>query len=107
MSILISPSNNTGWGLGTSKMFGGAKRRSSEYPVLVRRHFRAPWGARKGRLRQRTTVDDVIDSVVEDARNWSGPAAAAIRSMAPRRRNVYWVRDAATGTRVPVYSRPK
>lgn len=191
MSILISPSNNTGWGLrAPSKMYGGARQRSTQHPVRVRGHFRAPWGALKGRVRARTTVDDVIDQVVADARNYtpataapvstvdavidsvvadarryaraksrrrriarrhrSTPAmraarallrrarrtgrramlraarraasgasagrtrrraataaAAAIASMSrPRRGNVYWVRDAATGVRVPVRTRP-
>ncbi|AFD21942.1 pVII [Simian adenovirus A1173] len=74
MSVLISPSNNTGWGLGVSKMYGGAKRRSSEHPVRVRGHFRAPWGAHKRGRTGRTTVDEVIDSVVADAANYT-PAA--------------------------------
>lgn len=182
MSILISPSNNTGWGLGVAKMYGGAKRRSEQHPVRVRGHFRAPWGSHsRGRTVGRTTVDDVIDSVVEEARNYQsgrstvdeviegvvadarayarrrsrarrrarrGPtaamraarsllrraravgrraarraaanaaagrvrrraaqraAAAITRMSAPRRGNVYWVRDAATGVRVPVRTRP-
>ncbi|AAS10437.1 pVII [Simian adenovirus 24] len=191
MSILISPSNNTGWGLrAPSKMYGGARQRSTQHPVRVRGHFRAPWGALKGRVRSRTTVDDVIDQVVADARNYTPAAApastvdavidsvvadarryaraksrrrriarrhrstpamraarallrrarrtgrramlraarraasgsssagrtrrraataaaAAIASMSrPRRGNVYWVRDAATGVRVPVRTRP-
>lgn len=52
MAVLISPSNNTGWGLGVRGMFGsgrrltgGARERSDDYPVLVRQHYRAPWGA--------------------------------------------------------------
>ncbi len=190
MSILISPSNNTGWGLhAPSKMYGGARQRSTQHPVRVRGHFRAPWGALKGRVRSRTTVDDVIDQVVADARNYTPAAApvstvdavidsvvadarryaraksrrrriarrhrsttamraaqallrrarrtgrramlraarraasgasagrtrrraataatAAIASMSrPRRGTVYWVRDAATGVRVPVRTRP-
>ncbi len=189
MSILISPSNNTGWGLRTpTRMYGGARKRSTQHPVRVRGHFRAPWGALKGRTRTRTTVDDVIDQVVADARNYTPAApastvdavidsvvadardyarrksrrrrigrrhratpamraarallrrakrvgrramlraarraasgastgrsrrraataaAAAIANMAqPRRGNVYWVRDATTGQRVPVRTRP-
>ncbi|AIT70978.1 core protein precursor pVII [Simian adenovirus DM-2014] len=79
MSILISPSNNTGWGLGVNKMYGGAKHRSNQHPVRVRGHYRAPWGAysRNRRPAERTTVDDVIDSVVADARNYNSPAAAS------------------------------
>ncbi|ADZ39841.1 pVII [Simian adenovirus 49] len=75
MSVLISPSNNTGWGLGVSKMYGGAKRRSSEHPVRVRGHYRAPWGAHKRGRTGRTTVDEVIDSVVADAANYTPGAA--------------------------------
>ena len=81
MSILISPSNNTGWGLrAPSKMYGGARQRSTQHPVRVRGHFRAPWGALKGRVRARTTVDDVIDQVVADARNYT-PAAAPVSTV--------------------------
>ncbi len=72
MSILISPSNNTGWGLrAPSKMFGGARKRSEQHPVRVRGHYRAPWGAHKRGRTGRTTVDDVIDSVVEQARHYT------------------------------------
>ncbi|AZI15459.1 core protein precursor pVII [Human adenovirus 86] len=83
MSILISPSNNTGWGLTRpSTMYGGAKKRSQQHPVRVRGHFRAPWGAyKRGRTSTtaavRTTVDDVIDSVVADARNYT-PAPSTV-----------------------------
>lgn len=186
MSILISPSNNTGWGLGSTRMYGGAKTRSSQHPVRVRGHYRAPWGAHTRGRTGRTTVDDVIDSVVADARKYRRPAAsagstvdavidevvadardyarrrrrlrhrrrrptAAMRAAralvrrarrvgrramlraarraatptgrarrraaaaaasaianlaAPRRGNVYWVRDSVTGMRVPVRTRP-
>ncbi|WOR02120.1 core protein precursor pVII [Human adenovirus 12] len=185
MSILVSPSNNTGWGLGAARMYGGAKTRSSQHPVRVRGHYRAPWGAHTRGRTGRTTVDDVIDSVVADARNYRAPAetagstvdavidevvanarayarrrrrlrrrrrpttamraaralvrrarrigrrammraarraatpagrarrraaaaaATAIANLAaPRRGNVYWVRDSVTGTRVPVRTRP-
>ncbi len=82
MSILISPSNNTGWGLlrAPSKMFGGARKRSDQHPVRVRGHYRAPWGAHKrGRTGTagRTTVDEAIDSVVEQARNYT-PAVSTV-----------------------------
>ncbi|AUG71837.1 pVII [Rhesus adenovirus 64] len=78
MSILISPDNNTGWGLGSGKMYGGAKRRSSQHPVRVRGHFRAPWGAYKRGLSGRTAVDDTIDAVIADARRYNpGPVASA------------------------------
>ncbi|ALE30429.1 pVII [Simian adenovirus 19] len=77
MSILISPDNNTGWGLGSTKMYGGAKRRSSQHPVRVRGHYRAPWGAYKRGLSARTAVDDTIDAVIADARQYNPAAAAA------------------------------
>ncbi|ALE30393.1 pVII [Simian adenovirus 16] len=183
MSILVSPSNNTGWGFSSTKMYGGAKRRSADHPVRVRGHFRAPWGAHKRGRTGRTTVDEVIDSVVADAGRYVRPASAAAaaastvdsvidsvvadarayarrkrrlhrrrrptaamraaravlrrarrvgrqalrraasnvrvrrraarqaaaaisRMSAPRRGNVYWVRDSVTGLRVPVRFRP-
>ncbi|AFK92732.1 pVII [Human adenovirus 43] len=90
MSILISPSNNTGWGLTRpSTMYGGAKKRSQQHPVRVRGHFRAPWGAyKRGRTSTatavRTTVDDVIDSVVADARNYT-PAPSTVDAVIARR----------------------
>lgn len=78
MSILISPDNNTGWGLGSAKMYGGAKRRSSQHPVRVRGHYRAPWGAyKRGLVSTRTAVDDTIDAVIADARNYNPAANAA------------------------------
>lgn len=52
MAVLISPSNNTGWGLGVRSMFGGARVRSNEHPVLVRQHYRAAWGSRNNRRRR-------------------------------------------------------
>lgn len=62
-------------------MYGGAKKRSQQHPVRVRGHFRAPWGAyKRGRTPAaavRTTVDDVIDSVVADARNYT-PAPSTV-----------------------------
>uniref|UniRef100_A0AAU6S539 Adenoviral core protein VII n=1 Tax=Pipistrellus pipistrellus adenovirus TaxID=3140007 RepID=A0AAU6S539_9ADEN len=50
MAVLITPSNNTGWGLGLKGMYGGrliggARVRSDAYPVRVRKHYRAPWGS--------------------------------------------------------------
>lgn len=69
MSILVSPSNNSGWGLGVKGMYGGARRRSEAHPVRVRRYYRARWGSVNGRRnRARSTVDEVIDSVVAQAR---------------------------------------
>ncbi|AMB43027.1 pVII [Bat mastadenovirus WIV13] len=50
MAILISPANNTGWGMGSRKMYGGliggAREYSEETPVLVRQYYRARWGSK-------------------------------------------------------------
>nr|WGN96461.1 pVII protein [Lemur mastadenovirus] len=77
MAILISPSNNTGWGLGTKSMFGGATTRSDSHPVLVKQHYRAPWGSqvpwRRARRSApgRNAVDETIESVVRQARKYA------------------------------------
>ncbi|QDZ17464.1 pVII [Ovine adenovirus 8] len=170
MAILISPSNNTGWGLmGCNRMYGGARVRSDAHPVRVRGHYRAAWGSRigrvpRGRRRRRAAltvgeaaavadavggpdaVADTIEAVVAEARRYGGrrrrgarrvrrsgrtalarrvrslrrqvararrvgrraaaiAADAALAAAAPRRRrrrSVLWVRDAASGVRVPV-----
>lgn len=91
MSILISPSNNSGWGLGVSKMYGGARERSDSHPVLVRQHYRAPWGIHKGRRRRGTdSISRTIESVVRRARRYKGrrgrrsaadPVSATIESV--------------------------
>lgn len=80
MSILISPDNNTGWGLGYTKMYGGAKKRSTQHPVRVRGHYRAAWGAYKRGRTGRTAVDDTIDAVIADARRYNPGAVAAAAS---------------------------
>nr|WRQ19849.1 MAG: pVII protein [unidentified adenovirus] len=65
MAVLISPSNNSGWGLGVKSMYGGARAWAETHPVMVRKHFRARWGSRSGRkVTTTTTVDDAIDAVV-------------------------------------------
>ena len=66
MAILVSPSNNSGWGLGLRSMYGGARRLSPDHPVLVRRHYRANWGSLKGRVAPSTiaTTDDPVADVV-------------------------------------------
>lgn len=66
MALLVSPSNNTGWGLGCKSMYGGARTLSANHPVLVRKHYRASWGSRRGRTPQPTvpiTSDPVADVV--------------------------------------------
>lgn len=65
MAVLISPSNNSGWGLGVKNMYGGSRSWSENTPVVVRKHFRARWGSKSGRrVVTTTTVDDAIESVV-------------------------------------------
>lgn len=88
MSILVSPSNNSGWGLGVKGMYGGARRRSEAHPVRVRRYYRAMWGAVNGRRnRNRSTIDEAIESVVARARR-GGPRIRFTRRLnvnVPRR----------------------
>ncbi|QNQ79213.1 pVII L2 core protein precursor [Mastadenovirus porcusquartum] len=61
MSMLMSPANNTGWGLlGSSMLYGGARKRSAERPVKVRAHYRAPWGTHTGRVRAATAVAQAV-----------------------------------------------
>lgn len=49
MSILISPSDNTGWGIGTSRMRATGVKFTLKQPVKVNRHYRAQWGQVNGR----------------------------------------------------------
>ncbi|QIZ64158.1 pVII [Guinea pig adenovirus 1] len=110
MAILISPDNNTGWGLGMSRMYGGARFRSEGHPVRVRQHFRAPWGSLRAsieRVVRRSSAPAVVTAdvpavAVTDAELGppparrrrlsvsSAPAAVALRTPAvivrPRRR---------------------
>lgn len=90
MAVLISPSNNTGWGLGTSRMFGGARTKSAQHPVFVHAHYRARWGShgRRARVGRRTgrragpmdaaTAAAVEATIDEVARNGPPGARAAI-----------------------------
>ncbi|AAB53755.1 pVII [Murine mastadenovirus A] len=66
MSILISPSDNTGWGLGTGKMYGGARKRSAEHPVHVRSYWRAAWGSRNRRRVATVAAEDAEAPQLED-----------------------------------------
>lgn len=74
MAVLISPSNNSGWGLGVKGMYGGSKYRSLAHPVLVKRHYRAKWGTVSGRkaVEASNTIDEAIDSVVRAAASSAG-----------------------------------
>lgn len=91
MAILVSPSNNTGWGLGCKSMYGGARSLSANHPVLVRRHYRASWGSRKGRVAAPTVeitddpVADVVNAIAGQTRRRRGArrrrrATAAMRA---------------------------
>nr|ALL28899.1 pVII [Amphisbaenian adenovirus 1] len=49
MSILISPSDNTGWGIGTKMMRATGVKFTRKEPVRVRPYYRAQWGQNNGR----------------------------------------------------------
>lgn len=49
MSILISPSDNTGWGVGNSKMRATGVKFTLKQPVKVSSHYRAQWGQVNGK----------------------------------------------------------
>lgn len=69
MSILISPNNNTGWGMGTKVMYGGAKMLSEQHPVRVSQHYRAAWGSKKGRTPKTRVAMTITDDPVADVVN--------------------------------------
>ncbi|AAB38721.1 protein VII precursor [Canine adenovirus 2] len=101
MAILISPTNNTGWGLGTHKLFGGAKQKSDQHPVYVQAHYRASWGSKGRRRRQGRargapldpkTEAEMVATIDEVARN--GPPAARLVLEAARRVGAYNLRRA-------------
>lgn len=64
-------------------MYGGARMLSPDHPVLVRRHFRASWGSRKGRT-PRPSKMIITDDPVADVVN--AVAAASSRRRGGRRR---------------------
>lgn len=96
MAVVISPSNNTGWGLGVRSMYGGAKEKSAQHPVYVSAHYRAGWGtinrrhrpskrSRSGKRRHRViapmdpiTAAQVEATIDEVARNGPSTARQAI-----------------------------
>ncbi|BCO10926.1 pVII [Bovine adenovirus 7] len=57
MTILVSPSDNTGWGIGTSRMRATGVRFTRKQPVRVRPYYRAQWG----QLNARTTLERLRD----------------------------------------------
>lgn len=105
MAILISPSNNTGWGLlGRSAMFGGAKEKSDAHPVFVQSHYRAKWGSlhrsaqRKPRRKvirlpldpaTAAQVDATIEEVVRGGPAGTAAVIAASRAMRRRKRRYF------------------
>lgn len=98
MAILISPTNNTGWGLGTHRLFGGAKQKSDQHPIFVQAHYRARWGSRGRRSKRgRRPMDpkteaDLVATIDDVARN--GPPAARLVLEAARRVGAYDLRRA-------------
>lgn len=55
MSILISPSDNTGWGhVGTSKLRATGVKFTLKQPVRVSSHYRAQWGQVNGKRKAAT-----------------------------------------------------
>lgn len=90
MAVLISPSNNSGWGLGVRGMFGGARERSSAYPVHVRQHYRAPWGSiARGRHGPGPVLEHIIGR--KEKRRWRKTRGRLIPSVlaSPVYANVY------------------
>ncbi|AXE75629.1 pVII [Egyptian fruit bat adenovirus] len=97
MAILISPSDNTGWGLGRHKIYGGlyggflggAREYSEATPVLVRQYYRAKWGSksRHGRRLGTTTRGRVTVRVNEEASTSTPTAPATVTTVAPPRRS--------------------
>lgn len=103
MSLLISPSNSTGWGLGTRRLYGGARAYQPPYTVSVRSYYRRPWGTVKrrtptglaairplsGRRKKRSrksvasgpspSVDAAIATVVRRARRYARKKARRAR----------------------------
>uniref|UniRef100_A0AAU7DZ76 PVII protein n=1 Tax=Cardioderma bat adenovirus TaxID=3141913 RepID=A0AAU7DZ76_9ADEN len=106
MAVLISPSNNSGWGLGLRSMYGGAKTKSAQHPVFVHAHYRASWGSQTGRRRRTAraarraaaaAMDAVtaaqVDAVIDDvARNGPPATRSAVVVSAPRRSGRYSLR---------------
>ena len=72
MAMLVSPSNNTGWGAACKTMYGGAKVLSEHHPVRVLAHYRASWGSRKGRVVRRRPMR-ITNDPVADVVNAIGP----------------------------------
>ncbi|BBF72831.1 pVII [Mastadenovirus eidoli] len=88
MAILVSPSNNTGWGLGRNYMYGGAREFSDDTPVHVREYYRAPWGSKKGRVVRRRRAARAAANIVEAA----AEAVAQVRRKRKRRGRRPWSR---------------
>ncbi|SMG83445.1 pVII [Bottlenose dolphin adenovirus 1] len=73
MALLVSPSNNTGWGVGAKIMYGGARTLSADHPVRVVSHYRASWGSKKGRVPRSRSRMVITNDPVADVVNAIGP----------------------------------
>ena len=102
MALLISPSNNSGWGLGVKSMYGGARRRSATHTVRVKSHYRQPWGAVKRGRRPAPagSIERAIEAAIGTPSATRAAAAVAtvaraarvIRGRRRRRRGFGWTR---------------
>ncbi|ARQ79752.1 pVII [Bat mastadenovirus WIV17] len=86
MAILVSPSNNTGWGLTKTYMYGGAREFSDDTPVHVREYYRAPWGSKKGRVVRRRRRRRAAARAVEDIAEAAAEAVAEATTRRKRKR---------------------
>lgn len=124
MAVVVSPANNTGWGLGLRRLYGGAKHKSAQHPVFVHSHYRAGWGtvnrrrapvqvdegpsrpkSKKSKRKKRVQVtvetasapqvDETIQEVAEN-----GPTAARVAIAAARNAGRYNLRRRRRLTRL-------
>lgn len=112
MAVLITPSNNTGWGLGLKGMYGGrliggARVRSESYPVRVRKHYRAPWGSISRGRRATVTRRELIDRRRRDRqRDRARRERQDRRERRRRRRRSRGGRDPSPPPEAPPIARP-
>nr|AJW67412.1 pVII [short-tailed pygmy chameleon adenovirus 1] len=60
MSILISPSDNTGWGVGNARIRGTGLHWSDIQPVRVQKYYRGQWGQANGRTSKRKLRKNLV-----------------------------------------------